>query len=77
MLGDKLGSILIQLPPDFSPSEHKSLCGFLKLLPNDFNFAVEFRDPAWLEFDIQAELKAYNVALTLTDSKWIKRDAEL
>jgi uncharacterized protein YecE (DUF72 family) len=74
LLGDKLGSILIQLPPDFSPSERKALSGFLKLLPADFNFALEFRDRAWLESDIQAELKSHNVALTLTDSKWIERD---
>ena len=74
LLGDKLGSILIQLPPDFSPSERRALSGFLKLLPAGYNFAVEFRDPAWLEFGIQAELKSHNVALTLTDSKWIERD---
>ena len=74
LLGDKLGSILIQLPPDFSPSEHRSLSSFLKLLPAGFNFAVELRDPAWLDLDVQAELTAYNVALTLTDSKWINRE---
>lgn len=74
LLGAKLGSILIQLPPDFSPSERTSLSGFLKLLPNNFNFAVEVRDSAWLGTDIQAELKTYNVAFTLTDSKWINRE---
>jgi uncharacterized protein YecE (DUF72 family) len=74
LFGDKLGCILIQLPPDFPPSERRSLSGFLKLLPKEFNFAVEFRDSNWLESDIQAELKSYNVALTLTDSKWINRD---
>ena len=74
LLGDKLGSILIQLPPDFSPSERRSLTDFLKVLPKSFNFAVEFRDPAWLDVDIQTELKSFNVALTLTDSKWIDRE---
>lgn len=74
LLGNKLGSILIQLPPDFSPAERRALSGFLNLLPADFNFAVEFRDPAWLGLDIHSELKAYNVALTLTDSKWIERE---
>ena len=74
LLGNKLGSILIQLPPDFSPSERRPLSSFLKLLPAGFNFAVEFRDRAWLDVDIQAELKSYNVALTLTDSKWIDRE---
>ena len=74
MFEDKLGSILIQLPPDFSPAERRSLSSFLKLLPNEFNFAVEFRDSGWLETDVQAELKSHNVALTLTDSKWINRE---
>jgi uncharacterized protein YecE (DUF72 family) len=74
LLGEKLGSTLIQLPPDFSPSERRSLSSFLKLLPASINFAVEFRDPLWLNTDVQAELKTYNVALTLTDSKWIARD---
>lgn len=74
LFGEKLGCILIQLPPDFSSSERRSLSSFLKLLPKEFNFAVEFRDSNWLETDIQSELKSYNVALTLTDSKWINRN---
>lgn len=77
MFGDKLGSILIQLPPDFSPAERRSLSSFLKLLPKGFNFAVEFRDSNWLETDVRAELKSYNAALTLTDSKWISRERSL
>ncbi len=74
LFGGKLGCILIQLPPDYSPSERRALSSFLKLLPTEFNFAVEFRDSGWLDTDVQGELKSYNVALTLTDSKWINRD---
>jgi uncharacterized protein YecE (DUF72 family) len=74
ILGDKLGCILIQLPPDFSPAEHRHLSAFLKLLPVEFRFAIEFRDAAWIEDGIIAELTDRNVALTLTDSRWVHRD---
>ena len=77
LMGEKLGSILIQLPPDFSTAERRSLSGFLKLLPSDIRFAVEFRDPAWIDETTLSELKQYNVALTLADSKWIARSLSL
>jgi uncharacterized protein YecE (DUF72 family) len=74
LLGDKLGCVLIQLPPDFSPSEHSSLSSFLEILPAKVRFAVEFRDSGWLNESALAELRARNVALTLTDSRWICRE---
>lgn len=77
LLKDKLGCVLIQLPPDFSVSERASLSDFLKLLPAGLRFAVEFRDPSWLNDDILSELEQSNVALTLADSRWIKRDLSL
>lgn len=75
--GKKLGSILIQLPPDFSPAERKSLSNFLKLLPDDLRFAVEFRDPKWLTEATVSELREHSVALALVDSKWIDRELSL
>jgi uncharacterized protein YecE (DUF72 family) len=74
ILGDKLGCVLVQLPPDFSPSEQSALSAFLKLLPSNVRFAVEFRDSGWLNEYALTELAAHNVALTLTDSRWINRD---
>jgi uncharacterized protein YecE (DUF72 family) len=46
ILGDSLGPILIQLPPSlhFDPER---LLAFLKLLPDDLLFAVEFRHKSW------------------------------
>jgi uncharacterized protein YecE (DUF72 family) len=76
-LGEKLGCVLIQLPPDFSPAERRSLSGFLKLLPSDVRFAVEFRDQGWITEATLDELRSHNVALTLTDSKWIDRRLSL
>jgi uncharacterized protein YecE (DUF72 family) len=74
LLGDKLGCVLIQLPPDFSPSEQVALSAFLELLPANLRFAVEFRDKGWLSETTLAKLRARNVALALTDSRWIRRE---
>jgi uncharacterized protein YecE (DUF72 family) len=77
LLKEKLGCILIQLPPDFPPSENKALSKFLKILPDGFNFAVEFRDANWINQSILAELEEHRVALALTDGKWIHREKSL
>jgi uncharacterized protein YecE (DUF72 family) len=78
LLGEKLGAILIQMPPDFTPAEFSSLRSFLTLLPQDLNFAIEFRDSDWLKDDrFLEELKAYKVAVALGDSRWIDRKLSL
>lgn len=73
LLKEKLGCVLIQMPPDFSPSENRSLSGFLELLPKDLRFAIEFRDSSWLTEKTFDLLRERNVALTLTDSRWMHR----
>ena len=72
-LEDKLGSVLIQLPPDFSPNEHEALSEFIDILPAQVRFAVEFRDAGWLTEKTISRLARKNVALALTDSRWIHR----
>jgi uncharacterized protein YecE (DUF72 family) len=74
LLEDKLGCVLIQLPPDFHASEHQALAEFLKWLPTDLRFAIEFRDPNWITERTLAQLKECGVALTLTDGKWVHRE---
>jgi len=76
-LGPKLGPILIQLGPDFSPAERPALAGFLSQLPHDLQVAVEFRQRAWIEPDVLALLADHNVALALTDARWIPRETML
>lgn len=47
-LGSKLGVVLIQLPPYFEPKhDEHALRDFVRHLPRDIRFAIEFRDPAW------------------------------
>jgi len=64
----KLGPLLIQLPPSFTYERHGDLLrGFLKILPNEYRFAVEFRDPSWLKEDSLSLLSRYDVAYTIVD----------
>jgi uncharacterized protein YecE (DUF72 family) len=44
---DKLGPILLQFPPTFPAAEFRNLEAFLKDLPTDFRYAIEFRNPSW------------------------------
>ena len=46
-LGEKLGPILFQLPPRWSFNPER-LRAFLAALPENFRYALEFRDPSWI-----------------------------
>ena len=72
-LGDKLGPILIQLGADFRERELPALAAFLPTLPRDLAFAIEFRDRGWMHDGVIALLAEHNVALALTDARWIPR----
>jgi uncharacterized protein YecE (DUF72 family) len=72
-LGPKLGPVLMQLGPDFSPSELPALANFLPRIPTDISMAVEFRQRGWIHDGIIALLAEHNVALTLVDGRWIPR----
>jgi len=76
-LGDKLGPILVQLGPDFGPDELPALEGFLPSLPTDLRFAVEFRQPGWVQRETWELLKTHGVAWALSDGRWIPRSTVL
>ncbi len=76
-LGSRLSSILIQLPPDFSPAQRHALEAFLPCLPLDLRFAIEFRDARWLDMRTVDLLARHRVALALVDGEWLPRDAVL
>ncbi len=73
LLGAKLGTILVQLGPDFSPHERDALEAFLARRPVDLDLAVEFRQREWMRVETLAMLRHHGVALTLTDARWIPR----
>lgn len=66
-LGEKLGPILIQLPPDFTTKEQESLAGFLAQLPTDLRFAVEFRHRSWQGLGGVELLQKFGVCFAAAD----------
>ena len=72
-LGTKLGPILIQCGPDFSPIERDALEAFLPLLPSDVRFAIEFRQKYGITPEHLDLLREHRVALALSDGRWIPR----
>ena len=67
---NKLGTILIQLPPSFTVNNFKNIEGFLDRLPSSsgYDYAVEFRHPSWSTEGPWDMLKHYNIAAVMTDS---------
>jgi len=66
-LGEKLGPILFQLPPNFK-KDADVLDSFLRELPS-MRAAFEFRHESWFEDEIFEMLKARNVALCIADTE--------
>lgn len=73
LLGPKLGPLLVQLGPDFGPTELPALESFLPRLPPDLRFAIEFRQSAWIVREVFDLLAMHNVAIALNDGRWIPR----
>jgi uncharacterized protein YecE (DUF72 family) len=44
---NKLGVVLIQLPPSFTVTEFRNTEEFLDRLPSGYDYAIEFRNPSW------------------------------
>jgi uncharacterized protein YecE (DUF72 family) len=76
-LGKRLGPVLLQFPPDFGPSELPALAGFLPILPRDCRVAAEFRHRGWVHDGVLALLSEHNVAMAITDARFIPRKTAL
>ena len=64
----RLGCILIQLPPSFKYEDgYERLEGFLDIIPDGYEFAVEFRDSSWMREDTWRMLRKYGVAYCVVD----------
>ena len=72
-LGDKLGPVLVQCGPDFSPDELPALVRFLPTLPTDIAVCVEFRQRAWMSEGVLNLLAEHGVGLALSDGRWVPR----
>lgn len=67
-ISNKLGAVLIQLPPSFTVKEFRNTEEFLDRLPSGYDFAIEFRNPSWNTEGPWEMLKQYNIATVMTDS---------
>jgi uncharacterized protein YecE (DUF72 family) len=67
-LGDKLGALLFQLPPNLK-KDLPLFDAFLAELPSKVCGAFEFRHASWLEDDVFERLRARNLALCVADSE--------
>lgn len=63
-LGDKLGPILWQLPPHWHLNLER-LEEFLKALPKQHRYSIEFREPSWHCDDVYDLLCRHNVAFCI------------
>jgi uncharacterized protein YecE (DUF72 family) len=66
-LDDRLGPLLLQLPPDFTLEGIDVLDAFLAELPKGPSYAVEVRHRSWLDSDLPDLLREHGAALTLVD----------
>ena len=66
ILGEKLGPLLYQLPPNMHRSDDK-LESFLSILPQGLKHVFEFRHESWLDDKVFEILRRYNVGLCVFD----------
>jgi uncharacterized protein YecE (DUF72 family) len=66
-LGDKLGALLVQLPPNLRRDDER-LASFLGLLPPGIRAALEVRNPSWRDPGVYALLEKHGVALVVSQT---------
>jgi len=65
-LGDRLGPVLLQLPPNLR-ADVDALDDTLRQFPGDVRVAVEPRHPSWWTNDVRAALERHGAALCWAD----------
>lgn len=80
LLKDKLGTLFLQLPPDFTPQRLPSLSNFLRQLPADFSYAVEVRHPSFFVGNDEARfcelLQRHNIDRVVFDTRVLHRSRD-
>jgi len=66
ILGEKLGPLLYQLPPNTHRND-ETLESFLASLPHGLKHVIEFRHQSWLEEEVFEILRKYNAGLCVFD----------
>jgi uncharacterized protein YecE (DUF72 family) len=68
ILGERLGPILVQLPPNLKRDD-ALLEDFLACLPNEARYAMEFRHESWFHDAVFGRLASAGVALVVSDDE--------
>lgn len=66
-LGDRLGPLLFQLPPNFKKDVAK-LRTLLELIPEGCRVAMEFRHPSWFDDEVFTVLRQHRAAVCLAEA---------
>ncbi len=71
-LKDRLGALVVQLPPSVKYDTHiEAMRGFLELLDPKVRHAIEFRHKSWFRDDVYAMLREKNVAMAWTQNQYV------
>jgi len=80
-LGEKLGPLLLQMPPSFGASQADALATFVRALPTGFRYALEVRHRSWLAKEMLPRLlvllQKQGVALCLVQHAWMPKLDEI
>ncbi len=77
VFGPKLGPILIQLPPSLDASNFSLVEEFLKILPTEFRYAIEFRHRSWDTVRTQTLLEEHKLAWTVIDLHYMPKKVRI
>lgn len=67
-LGERLGVVLFQLPPNFKKDVER-LASFLEVIPEETPAAFEFRHDSWNDDEVHETLRARGIALVCADTE--------
>jgi uncharacterized protein YecE (DUF72 family) len=76
VMGERLGPLLFQLPPNFQKDVER-LRAFLALLPRERRAAFEFRHASWDDPEVHEALRAHGAALCAADTDQDERPAQI
>jgi uncharacterized protein YecE (DUF72 family) len=71
VLGDRLGPILFQLPPNLKKDADR-FRGFLGLLPSDRRYVFEFRHESWFDDEIYDAMRERDIAMCIIEQDEFK-----
>jgi len=77
-LGDKLGPIVVQLPPSIKVEKHKAVMeNFVSSLEPKFRHAIEFRHKSWFTPETYKLLEKNNIAMAWSINQYLETPAEV